>query len=181
MLEPEPEAHAHNLIYVKDTIDLAVEWATPGQTPVVITGIGGKPGQLDSRQALLLERIEALGQYAQAQGVVVALEPHINMAIETPDQMVAFMAQVQSPAIRVNFDISHFNILGIPIAASVSKLLPYSVHTHIKDERGRHPDFEFLVPGEGEFDYVSYLQTMASPRLYGLYLRRNKHDGATTA
>jgi sugar phosphate isomerase/epimerase len=42
----------------------------------------------------------------------------------------------------------------------VAALLPYSVHTHVKDERGRYPDFEFLIPGEGDFDYVHYLRVM---------------------
>ena len=37
---------------------------------------------------------------------------------------------------------------------------PHSCFTHVKDERGRVPDFEFLIPGEGEFDYVRYLKAM---------------------
>ena len=43
---------------------------------------------------------------------------------------------------------------------SVTALASYTVHTHVKDQRGRYPDYEFLVPGEGDFDYVDYLQTM---------------------
>ncbi|MEP7190639.1 MAG: TIM barrel protein, partial [Roseiflexaceae bacterium] len=60
----------------------------------------------------------------------------------------------------LNFDISHFNVMGIPIAESVAALAQHTVHTHVKDERGVVPDFEFLIPGEGEFDYVAYLQAM---------------------
>ena len=61
---------------------------------------------------------------------------------------------------RANFDISHFNVLSIPIEESIAKMLPYSPHTHVKDERGIHPNYEYLIPGEGEFDYVRYLQAM---------------------
>jgi len=39
-------------------------------------------------------------------------------------------------------------------------LAPVAVHTHVKDERGRVPDFQFLIPGEGEFDYARYLRAM---------------------
>lgn len=160
MMEPEAETHARHLAQVQGAIDLAIEWPQDGKPPIVITGIGGKPGQLEKFQGQLVDRLGELGEYAQTRGVTVALEPHIGAAIETPDQMVAFMGLIQSPAIRVNFDISHFNILGIPIEESVTKMLPYTAHTHVKDEQGRYPDYEYLIPGEGEFDYVRYLKAM---------------------
>jgi sugar phosphate isomerase/epimerase len=161
MLEQDPERFARNLAQVQGAIDLAVAWAQDGQPPVVITGIGGKPGQLETLQDQLIERVEALGDYAQARGVTVAVEHHIGTVMEWPDQAVAFIKQVKSPAIRFNFDISHFNILGIAIEESVAKMVPYAAHTHVKDERGRYPDYEYVIPGEGEFDYVRYLKAMA--------------------
>ena len=48
------------------------------------------------------------------------------------------------------------------MAQSVATLTPYSLHTHIKDERGLFPDHEFLIPGEGDMDYPRYLQMMSS-------------------
>jgi sugar phosphate isomerase/epimerase len=39
-------------------------------------------------------------------------------------------------------------------------VVPYAVHTDLKDQRGRSPDHEFLVPGEGDFDYARYLLAM---------------------
>jgi sugar phosphate isomerase/epimerase len=30
----------------------------------------------------------------------------------------------------------------------------------VKDERGRQPDYEFAVPGDGDFDYVRYLRAL---------------------
>jgi sugar phosphate isomerase/epimerase len=42
----------------------------------------------------------------------------------------------------------------------VPQLVPYTVHTHVKDERGIAPHHEFLIPGEGEMDYVAYLKAM---------------------
>ena len=45
--------------------------------------------------------------------------------------------------------------------------MPYSVHTHIKDERGIAPDHEFLIPGEGDMDYVKYLRLMDQAGYHG--------------
>ena len=74
--------------------------------------------------------------------------------------MLELIELVNSPYLRVNFDISHFNITGYSITKSVELMAPVTEHTHIKDERGQVPDFEFLIPGEGEFDYVTYLKEM---------------------
>jgi sugar phosphate isomerase/epimerase len=32
----------------------------------------------------------------------------------------------------------------------------------VKDQRGRAPHHEFLIPGEGPFDYVRYLRAMSA-------------------
>ncbi len=160
MAVPDEESYTRHAAYVCKAMELAVDWTQDGLPPVVITGIGGKPGQLEAILPRLVERLEKLGAQAQAAGVVVALEPHIGTAVETPGDVQRLMSQLESPAVRVNFDISHFNILGIPIEESVSEMLPYSVHAHVKDERGRVPDFDYVIPGEGEFDYVAYLKAM---------------------
>ena len=39
-------------------------------------------------------------------------------------------------------------------------LVPFAVHTDLKDQRGRSPDHEFLVPGEGDFDFARYLRAL---------------------
>jgi inosose dehydratase len=160
MIEPDAEKFAENLAYVQRAIDLAVDWAQSGKPPIVITGIGGRRGELEANRAQLVDRLQALGDYARVRGVSVAIEAHIDTAIETPESMVDLLQTVGSPAIRANFDISHFNVLGIPIEESVAKLMPYAVHAHIKDERGRYPAYQYVIPGEGEFDYVRYLQAM---------------------
>ncbi len=88
------------------------------------------------------------------------MEPHVGGLVDTPERMIAILQKIDSPNLRVNFDISHFDVLGMTIEESVRALIPYTVHTHVKDQRGRYPNHEFLTPGEGSFDYVTYLCTM---------------------
>jgi len=180
---------ADNFAYVQGAIDLAVDWAQGDRLPVVISGFGGQPGDLATQQAQLVDRLNTLGEYAETRGVTVALEHHVGAALETPDQVVAVMEQVISPAIRVNFDISHFNVMGIAIEESVAKMMPYTVHTHVKDESGRYPTHQYLIPGEGEFDYVRYLKAMqahgytgfVSTEISMMVQRRPDYDPIATA
>lgn len=160
LMEPDETKFADNAAYVQRAVDLAAEWIQDGRQPVVVSGFGGRQGELATRQGQLVERISKLGDYAQTRGVVLALEHHVGNAVETPDQVVSIMQQTTSPGARINFDISHFNVVGVPIEESVDKVIPYAVHTHIKDEAGRAPNHQYLIPGEGIFDYVRYLKAM---------------------
>lgn len=160
LVETEPEKRALNFNRLIGTMDLAVEWSIDGQIPVVETTPGGKPEQYEALKPLLIERLQELGEEAQRRGVVIALEAHVGAVLDIPEHTVEVMQAVDSPHIQLNFDISHFNVMGYSIADSVYMMVPYTVHTHIKDERGRYPQHEFLIPGEGVFDYTAYLKAM---------------------
>lgn len=189
LMEPDPAKFADNAAYVQRAADLAAEWIQDGRQPVVVSGFGGRPGELATRQGQLVERINTLGDYAQERGVVIALEHHVGNAVETPDQVVSIMQQITSPGARINFDISHFNVVGIPLEESVDKIFPYAVHTHIKDESGRAPNHQYLIPGEGEFDYIRYLKAMhahgytgaISTEISVMVQRRPNYDALATA
>ena len=160
LMEEDTASHAANLERLKATVDLAVDWALADTPPAIDTTAGGSPEDWDGKLEMLIERLQEAAEYAQSRGVTLAIEPHVGSIIDTPDRTLELIERVGSDFLRVNFDISHFNVMGIGIEESVSKMAPYSSHTHVKDERGTVPDYEFLIPGEGDFDYVAYLKAM---------------------
>jgi sugar phosphate isomerase/epimerase len=171
LMETDHEVHAEHMQRLMGTVDLAVDLQVGDALPVVNTTPGGTPDQWDGSKQLLAERVGELVTYARARGVTIAMEPHVAAIIDTPEKVLELLELVSSPYLKVNFDISHFDVIGIPTEESVAALAPYSAHTHVKDQRGRYPDFEFLIPGEGSFDYVGYLDAM----------RRHGYDGFITA
>ncbi len=160
LMDEDTASHTANLERLKRTMDLALDWATADGPPVIDTTAGGSPEDWESKLDLLVERIQEAAAYGQSQGVTIAIEPHVGSIIDTPQRMLEVIRRVDSDVVGVNFDISHFNVMGIGIEESVSAMAPHASHTHVKDERGTVPDFEFLIPGEGEFDYVTYLKSM---------------------
>ncbi len=171
MIDRDPDVAAQHWKRLTDAVDLAVDWAQDGQPPAVDTTVGGRSEQWDELKDLLVERLGALVRYGEQRGVVIAAEPHVASMLDTPARVLELLRLIDSPYLKLNFDISHFNVQGIPIAESVAALAAHTVHTHVKDERGIVPDFEFLIPGEGEFDYVAYLRAM----------REHGYDGYITA
>ncbi len=141
-------------------LDLAAELQHPGETLTVTTTSGGTPDDWESVKQTLADRFGELAEYAKDVGVMIGAEPHVGAALRRPEEALWLLEQVDSPALTIHFDISHFNVQGMDMEPVVAQLAPHSLHTHVKDERGIAPHHEFLIPGEGEMDYLRYLRAM---------------------
>lgn len=99
----------------------------------------------------------ALGQYASDLGVEIALElePFKLSLLNNVDTMVAFIDEVNQPAVRANIDISHLVLSGIK-AEELRRLKGKAIHVHISDCDGKvHGD---LPPGRGVVPFEPYLR-----------------------
>ena len=141
-------------------LDLAVELQRPGERLIVTTTSGGLPTDWEAAKYQLAEMLGEFAAYAARSDVMVGIEPHVGAALHLPEHVLWIIEQVDSPALTLHFDISHFNVQGMDMEQVVDQLAPHCLHTHIKDERGIAPNHEFLIPGEGEMDYVRYLRAM---------------------
>ncbi len=141
-------------------LDFAAEVQLPGERLIVTTTSGETPADWESSKSRLADYLGRLSTYAAEHGVAVGIEPHVGAALHLPEHAIWVVEQVNSPALTIHFDISHFNVQGMDMDAVVAQLAPISLHTHVKDERGIAPDHEFLIPGEGDMDYQRYLRAM---------------------
>jgi inosose dehydratase len=57
--------------------------------------------------------------------------------------------------------------MGIPMAESMKLLLPHTKFIHVKDTVGDAKKFQFLLPGEGRTDYVTYFKTVKEQNYTG--------------
>jgi sugar phosphate isomerase/epimerase len=162
LLEGAPAERAATVERFRGYLDLAAELQRPGEELIVTTTSGGTPADWDRDAATLVETLGELSTYAASAGVAVGIEPHVGAALHRPEAAIWTIEQVSSPALTIHFDISHFNVQGLPMERVIEQLTPFSRHTHVKDERGIAPDHEFLIPGEGDMDYPRYLRGMAS-------------------
>ena len=172
---------------LRRAIDLCVELTLRGQpVPTMNTGVAGHSGELESKQQLVVDRLGELAEYAGKRGVVVCIEPHVGGAVDTIERAEWLVQAVDSPALRLDFDVSHFEVVGVPTDDSVSRLTPLAAAVEIKDQKfrvvqdgmsdgwlvsgngsgrafspdGREVEYQFLLAGEGTFDLPRYLRLM---------------------
>ena len=167
MLVADAARERANIATFKGYLDLAAELQRPSDRLSVTTTSAGLPEEWDAVKDKLVATFGELADHAARTGTIVGVEPHINQALCRPEQAIWLIDQVNSPALRVHFDISHFNVQGDPMETTIAQLVPYSAHTHVKDERGIVPDHQFLIPGEGDMDYVNYLRLMDRAGYHG--------------
>jgi sugar phosphate isomerase/epimerase len=150
---------------------LAADLQAQGQLMPVSLTASGSPDTIDSLPAasvqrwrrdrgLVVDRLGALATLAASLGVRVALEPHFATVICNKERALDVLGSVVNDALGLNLDISHFAVQGLPIAEAVRALAPHAVACEVKDQRGGAPDFQFLIPGEGDFDYVTFLKEL---------------------
>jgi len=168
-IEPDENVRKNNVNRTKRNIDLAVDL----EATVVDTFSGTAPKCLTEKEAweILVDSISECADYAAEREVTIGFEPHIGLFIDTPEKMLHLISLVESPSLKVNFDVSHFAILGLEIPKVVHELSEYIVHTHLKDVKGIYPNFQFCIPGEGELNIKEFI----------LSLRENGYDGFITS
>ena len=160
MCDTDEAKNEANMQRLRRSIDLAADLAQAGEPPIMVSLVGGALDSWNDQREMVADRVLRLGEYAAGKGVILAVEPHSGTSFDTPEKAIWLMEKLDHPSIRVNFDISHFDIIGIEIDECVPQIAPWSIHTHVKDQRGRYPHHEFLTPGSGPFDFVRYLEAM---------------------
>jgi len=130
---------------------------SPDTPPVVETILGGQPAEWDKIKMRMAERLQDWAEVAMATRTVIAIKAHVGGAMHLPEHPVWLMNQVNSPWIKCAYDYSHFELREVDMADSVKTLIPHSVFVHIKDSRGDAGHVQFLLPGDGDIDYVRLL------------------------
>ncbi|MHA3771230.1 sugar phosphate isomerase/epimerase family protein [Verrucomicrobiota bacterium sgz303538] len=151
--------HSQHLESLKAAAELAHDLA-PENPPIIETVLGGKPAEWNSLKAQMADRLRSWAETAANSKVVVALKAHVGSAVNSPDRLLWLLQQVNSPAIKVAYDYSHFELADIPLAESLKALLPHTRFIHVKDTLGDPQKFQFLLPGEGRTDYEAYFQLL---------------------
>ncbi len=158
--EPHAATHQANLEQLRRIFALGADLGL--DNPVLTSTLGGRTTDWERDRAMLADRVADWAAVADECGGIFAAEAHVGGLVHAPDRMLWLLEAVDLPGLKLNFDYSHFELIGVPLAQAIELLVPHAVGVHVKDVRGRTPDFEFLLPGEGNLDYADYLRQLSA-------------------
>jgi inosose dehydratase len=149
------DAHRKNLDRLKAAAELG-HALSPDAPPVIETILGGSPAKWDEAKGRMAESLKEWAKVGEQTKTILAVKPHVGGALHTPDGALWLLSAVDSPWIRLTYDFSHYRLRNFDLAASLKELLPKSVFIHVKDAKGAADAFQFVLPGDGDIDYVRY-------------------------
>ncbi len=145
--------HAQQLERLKAAAQLAHDLA-PDSPPPLETVLGGKPTEWEQVKDKMAAQLRAWAETAAAAKVVVAIKAHISSAVQNPERLLWLLRAADSPAIRLTYDYSHFQLQNFALDETLTALIPHTRFIHVKDGRmSAEGKVEFQLPGEGTTDY----------------------------
>ena len=132
-----PEEQKTAMDYCKALIDQAVVLGCPRLIGPVYSVVGKadavEPSQQKVEWKLVVKNLKELAAYAQAKGVTICVEPLNRFEtdfLNTCDQGLKLLKDVNSPALKLHLDTFHMNIEEKNQAASIRKAGKALAHFH---------------------------------------------------
>ncbi len=171
-LRPTKEEFEREVEKMRLTLDLAEILGAP-----MIRVYGGRFKEQVPRERwkdLMVEGFKRTLEYAEPKGIKLALDNH-GRTTNDADFEVEVIRAVGSKNMGANVDASNFRWFGHSlqtVGRFLKMLVPYTLHTHLKDGDGRSGkmrDYTATALGEGEIDVAGFIRDLAASGYQGVY------------
>ena len=143
-----------------DSIEASIGMAKKIGCHALISGSGNNVPGLAREKALdsMTEGLAALAPICGRNGITLIVEPfntrvdHPGYFLDSPGTCVEVLKRVNSPSVKMLYDIYHMQIMDGNILSFVKENLPYIGHFHVAGVPGRHE------PSPSELDYPFILK-----------------------
>ena len=130
--------------------------------PVVTMHPGGKSGDKAATEQEF-EYSRKLSEQAEIRGITLAIKAHVGASIYNTATLIQLLDGIDSPALGVTFDPTHFCRAGEDPSQTAFKIGKKIVHVHSRDySRLVHAMAtpEQQIPGRGEIDFPKILSRL---------------------
>jgi sugar phosphate isomerase/epimerase len=154
------------IAFVNGCTDLAVD--VGAGVVHILSGAQAPEGTRADGWRWFADAVSETTAHAGACGVTLGIEAIAGHLFHAVDDYHRLAADLPGVPFKVNFDPRHLEVQGEDPRRVVDELGDRIAHVHMKDGRGRYPDFAFPPLGEGTIDFSTLVEG----------LRRNGYAGA---
>ena len=162
---------------IEKTMHAAIDEAAAQGVPNIITFSGNRAGMADQEGAdncvAFLNKVKA---HAEDKGILICME-YLNSKVNHKDYMfdhiawgVDVMKRVNSPRVKVLYDIYHAQIMDGDIVRNIRDHFQWIGHFHTGGNPGRHDidesqelNYRFIAQAIAELNYTGFLSHEYSP------------------
>jgi hydroxypyruvate isomerase len=166
---PEAMNRTENHAAIEAALRTNIPLAAKAGVPSVITFSGNRKGMADDEGARnTIAGLNRVKKIAEDNGVVICLEL-LNSKVNHPDYMcdhtawgVRVVEEVNSPNVRLLYDIYHMQIMEGDLIATIKKNISWIGHFHTGGVPGRHE-----LDGDQEIQWEGVMRAIASTNYKG--------------
>jgi sugar phosphate isomerase/epimerase len=119
----------------------------------------GESVAVESIRDEVMERMRALADVAEEEGLVLLHENEKDIFGDVPDRVLDIIETVNSPALKVAWDAANFVQVGVkPFDEAYGKLRPHLEYLQVKD--ARFTDGHVTPAGEGDGDLLRTVEAL---------------------
>lgn len=156
--DPDPHYRAIRREHTKRALKLAKEIGAPHIT----TEPGGPLAIGQTREiasAIFYEELMPCVEVAQQLEMPILIEPEPGLLIEKFSQYSEFAARVDSPLVRLNFDVGHAYCVGEDPQDWIAPMASQTVHYHFEDIAATRVH-QHMIPGRGAIDFAATMRAI---------------------
>lgn len=156
-IEPDKERREIRIRHTLDSLKVAeiLECKNISVPP------GGPLNGMSRKEALALfhQGMERVIPLAEELGIKILVEPEPDLMIETTQEFGAFIKDVKSKMVGINFDIGHFYCAGEEPHSSFETLYEWVGHVHLEDIATSRVH-NHLIAGQGAISFKDVFRAM---------------------
>ena len=160
------KSRAANLERLKQAVALGNE-LVPSSPPILDTILGGKTSEWEQVKGRMVAELKEWAKIAEDGRTTICFKPHAGNAVHSPDRALWLVREVGSPRIRIVYDYSHFHVEGVSLESSLKQLIAYAPFVVVKDSEGTPEKHTYLLPGDGNVDYLAYFRLLKELKYSG--------------
>lgn len=156
--DPDPHYRAIRREHTKRSLQLAYDLGAP----CITTEPGGQltaEQNWDEGARIFYEELMPCVELAERLQVKLLIEPEPGLLIETFGHYLQFVQRIQSPWVKLNFDVGHAYCVGKDPEKWVDKMAPHTAHYHFEDIAASR-EHKHLIPGQGAIDFAATLSAI---------------------
>jgi sugar phosphate isomerase/epimerase len=156
-IEPDEKRRKERIDHTLNCLDLANFLGCP----CISVPPGGPPVEREEKASLALfyKGLEQVLPKAESLNISILIEPEPGLLIENSQQMNAFIQDIASKNLGVNFDMGHFYCVGESPEIALETLIERIGHIHIEDIAASR-EHNHLIPGLGAMDYDAFFKRL---------------------
>jgi len=147
----------------------AIEYAKQMNCNMIRTFVAWKPSKDLTKKEwkLCVDGLREITNRIKDEKIYFALETHNNQPIDTADNILYLLKEVNSNQLKVLFDGFNYIVDQLDLMDAYKKLEEYIIHYHMKNYRWTEEEKIALPLGEGDADFTSIIQNLKKKSYQG--------------